>query len=108
MVPENGEEYFNWLGTSGLDVVAQLWWAIVIPAWYCEAKHITVAREAPRSVRRAVGKLRRSGRLDTCSASGFAFQRGAEEKPVQATTDEFADHRPRILFFLVPAVIMLA
>ena len=47
--PEMYEKtYFEWMGNiHDWCISRQLWWGHRIPAWYCEEKHITIARETP-------------------------------------------------------------
>ncbi|HXF04244.1 MAG TPA: valine--tRNA ligase [Blastocatellia bacterium] len=49
ILPENWTKtYFDWLeNIRDWCISRQLWWGHRIPAWYCRANHITVARETP-------------------------------------------------------------
>jgi valyl-tRNA synthetase len=51
IIPEHFEKvYFNWLeNIQDWCISRQLWWGHRIPAWYCAAGHMTVAREDPVS-----------------------------------------------------------
>jgi valyl-tRNA synthetase len=49
IIPEHfAKVYFNWLeNIQDWCISRQLWWGHRIPVWYCEAGHLTVAREDP-------------------------------------------------------------
>ncbi len=51
ILPENWTKtYFDWLeNIRDWCISRQLWWGHRIPAWYCRASHITVARTTPSS-----------------------------------------------------------
>ena len=118
--PEMYEKtYFEWMGNiHDWCISRQLWWGHRIPAWYCAAQHITIARETP-TVCSTCGKtelVQETDVLDTWFSSGllpftvFGWP-SADGKP----TPDMKDFYPTdllvtgfdILFFWVARMIML-
>ncbi len=118
--PEMYEKtYFEWMeNIHDWCISRQLWWGHRIPAWYCEAQHITIARKTP-TVCATCGKtglVQETDVLDTWFSSGllpftvFGWP-SADGKP----TPDMKDFYPTdllvtgfdILFFWVARMIML-
>jgi valyl-tRNA synthetase len=75
IIPEHFEKvYFNWLeNIQDWCISRQLWWGHRIPVWYCEAGHLTAAREDPAKCAECGSRQLRQDEdvLDTWFSSGL-------------------------------------
>jgi valyl-tRNA synthetase len=108
-------EFYRWMkDIRDWCVSRQLWWGHQIPAWYCENKHITVARENPSACAECGSKSLKQDEdvLDTWFSSGlwpFSTFGWPDKTPALATfyPNAVLETGFDILFFWVARMAMM-